>query len=1816
MPEQGVKIIIEVVTSEAEAAVGRMRNALDSLGSSVSRVGQQSASAFDRMRSEAAATGTALSAPARRAAELEAAIAENQRQLQLFERELRAVREEIRGVEARVSEARQEFGRKSSVVSNLQQRLTELRQIERGLVQDSRMIKGETRALSQQLSQLSSEGAKGEGIFRSLSQRLLEGGGSVRDLLGGLGLLRGGLLAIGSAAILAFSRLEELGRQFLDQVDAASDMARALGLSAGQLQLLQHAATLSGVSVERLLPVVARLAEILESTDESAIVLKQRLLEIGVSSGDVGEALDQLAAAISQAADKQRLLGTLAELFGARQARVLIAALDELGQSGSRVRAEIEALGISFDEFVQRAQALELLAHEMKLFEEAVAARFSGISLAIRFARTELMKFVLSGDIASLINPLRGAARAIEDFSKLLARVEKAAERARETEKLRLEDQVRTFERLAALADRETALLFKRQSLERQALSLQQAAREALARGDEERARALLRELSLVQQRRRELDELQRARERDSEQTRQQVEEMERLRREIAALQSGRLTPVLRVEIERAELEQARRLLVEIAALSRRLGVDIPIRTDTEDLERTLKLLHSFREASSLARRLGEALDWSSFIKLTEAEQSRLLARMKELAEMTEGQRQHAVRLARLQIELAELQSRNVEGEKERLVILLKTQTLQEVLLRQRLLSTAVTEEERRALEALADAALSSDRVRLAHLLETSRLTREQIDLVVELTRTHVQGAREIEEALRRQAEAQKRVRDEIEESRLQARIALLEAMDEAAKAAQEAGVHVRVSEAALERIRLLGEQEIARIRRQLEERVEAARRAGLSEIEIAEMVAAAEEQIAAVRLRTARQMAEEQVRQAQIVYEKTRLLFGLTRGELRQMFEEAVVRARSFGDFLRTLWASLADEFKRRLASALADLLFGPRPQAGQPVGLGVIGVLLGGTVPPTTPPFVPPALGRSFVPGERPDLPISGSAKQILNVETQSLGALRELESLTERILATLREIHEAVQNLQRILSNSLDRIVSALEFIAARIERLSAPAPPRLLPGGVVLGGFPGIPPIPSGPLGGMQIPGLDVLSRILFPGGFNIGGVIGGGLGSMLGGGSTLGRLLAGLGGGILGSLIFAGAAGAAGGVGIFSGIATALLSNPFAAIVGAALLPLGILFGRIARRGREKRIASASVEELFQKLRELIAEVQTDQTDGHVALQQAEQLWNQWVQFLHQQLKDRTVIRRSIESQRPFFEAHLAWLRAEAERQLQRRRIREFLIPEFHRGGRISFALLEPGEIYVPPRIVDAVGASALDLLNSSDTLRPSLLPALLSGGMVVPGRSRGRDEVLAVVEEGGFVINRRTAEKLTGGMRLLSTDTSDPARIVAARGMLQSLQGGGLIRGGLSPELILFLLYALQLGQAGLTAEELALLLRIFQGIQQGGTIPPELRAFILSALDPFLSRIPEPTRSQIRSALSSAQTFADLLRIVQNVLSTPALLQGVLQPVLSFLPPPLRGAVAGGLAAALPDLLAGRNLGELLGDRDFLIRVLLGVIGGLPLPPAQKALLQVIVPALIERKSLTELLKDPRFVQPILQPLLPPLLGLLPAFRQLPEAQQQTLVQAIAPLATQIVTGIAGRQLEPATIQQLALLVTPLLPRALQPFGILAGFFAPELAARASGQRLQNPPGVIERLLPLLPILVGFFAGPGVAGETAGLIALAQILSASSATVSSQGQIVESGGGVEISPLLPDFPAEMGVVTSVTPAIPVGAPALTAPASPPPSLLTGGGGGTRREVNNFFLIIGPEALEEIAAKLNIPLRTVRAVRAITVRGF
>lgn len=1191
---------------------------------------------------------------------------------------------------------------------------------------------------------------------------------------------------------------------------------------------------------------------------------------------------------------------------------------------------------------------------------------------------------------------------------------------------------------------------------------------------------------------------------------------------------------------------------------------------------------------------------------------------MKELAEMTEGQRQHAVRLAWLQIELAELQSRNVEGEKERLVILLKTQTLQEVLLRQRLLSTAVTEEERRALEALADAALSSDRVRLAHLLETSRLTREQIDLVVELTRTHVQGAREIEEALRRQAEAQKRVRDEIEESRLQARIALLEAMDEAAKAAQEAGVHVRVSEAALERIRLLGEQEIARIRRQLEERVEAARRAGLSEIEIAEMVAAAEEQIAAVRLRTARQMAEEQVRQAQIVYEKTRLLFGLTRGELRQMFEEAVVRARSFGDFLRTLWASLADEFKRRLASALADLLFGPRPQAGQPVGLGgLIGVLLGGTVPPTTPPFVPPALGRSFVPGERPDLPISGSAKQILNVETQSLGALRELESLTERILATLREIHEAVQNLQRILSNSLDRIVSALEFIAARIERLSAPAPPGLLPGGVVLGGFPGIPPIPSGPLGGMQIPGLDVLSRILFPGGFNIGGVIGGGLGSMLGGGSTLGRLLAGLGGGILGSLIFAGAtAGAAGGVGIFSGIATALLSNPFAAIVGAALLPLGILFGRIARRGREKRLASASVEELFQKLRELIAEVQTDQTDGHVALQQAEQLWNQWVQFLHQQLKDRTVIRRSIESQRPFFEAHLAWLRAEAERQLQRRRIREFLIPEFHRGGRISFALLEPGEIYVPSRIVDAVGASALDLLNSSDTLRPSLLPALLSGGMVVPGRSRGRDEVLAVVEEGGFVINRRTAEKLTGGMRLLSTDTSDPARIVAARGMLQSLQGGGLIRGGLSPELILFLLYALQLGQAGLTAEELALLLRIFQGIQQGGTIPPELRAFILSALDPFLSRIPEPTRSQIRSALSSAQTFADLLRIVQNVLSTPALLQGVLQPVLSFLPPPLRGAVAGGLAAALPDLLAGRNLGELLGDRDFLIRVLLGVIGGLPLPPAQKALLQVIVPALIERKSLTELLKDPRFVQPILQPLLPPLLGLLPAFRQLPEAQQQTLVQAIAPLATQIVTGIAGRQLEPATIQQLALLVTPLLPRALQPFGILAGFFAPELAARASGQRLQNPPGVIERLLPLLPILVGFFAGPGVAGETAGLIALAQILSASSATVSSQGQIVESGGGVEISPLLPDFPAEMGVVTSVTPAIPVGAPALTAPASPPPSLLTGGGGGTRREVNNFFLIIGPEALEEIAAKLNIPLRTVRAVRAITVRGF
>jgi methyl-accepting chemotaxis protein len=170
--------------------------------------------------------------------------------------------------------------------------------------------------------------------------------------------------------------------------------------------------------------------------------------------------------------------------------------------------------------------------------------------------------------------------------------------------------------------------------------------------------------------------------------------------------------------------------------------------------------------------------------------------------------------------------------------------------------------------------------------------------------------------------------------------------------------------------------------------------------------------------------------------------------------------------------------------------------------------------------------------------------------------------------------------------------------------------------------------------SGLLSGLGGLGTSIMGGI--GGAFGLGPLLGGGTAGMVGGGIA----------GFMGGQIAANVgASMSAGTGAMAGLSAPLqigaLSIPFAGPIIAAIgLAIGPLINKLTQRGREKKIATGGAEELSSNVWDTIIPSMKDQAVGFTeGVNQIQAAWDSYVDFLHKNLKDQTVIQRSIDTQR-------------------------------------------------------------------------------------------------------------------------------------------------------------------------------------------------------------------------------------------------------------------------------------------------------------------------------------------------------------------------------------------------------------------------------------------------------------------------------------------------------------------------------------------------------------------------------------------------
>jgi uncharacterized protein Smg (DUF494 family) len=277
------------------------------------------------------------------------------------------------------------------------------------------------------------------------------------------------------------------------------------------------------------------------------------------------------------------------------------------------------------------------------------------------------------------------------------------------------------------------------------------------------------------------------------------------------------------------------------------------------------------------------------------------------------------------------------------------------------------------------------------------------------------------------------------------------------------------------------------------------------------------------------------------------------------------------------------------------------------------------------------------------------------------------------------------------------------------------------------GGILTGFFGQGALPAGFTGAGTLS--NFIAGIGGAGGLALGAV-GVGLGTGLGGTSTLGKILGGIGGGVLGvgagvAATVAGLTLGATGAGLGVALLPALAALGGAALIAAPFIIAAILLGRASQRKKDESLADSYWKSAADQIVQLTQQVNSDKIDGQDALTTALALRQQAVAQIGT-IKTASVRESRLANQIPDLDrVYIEPLKKAVEAQARRRATGQSIVPEFAAGGVVSgvdrgydsvLARLRPGEAVLTREQQARLGGEG--------ALRMAGVPGFAEGGYV------------------------------------------------------------------------------------------------------------------------------------------------------------------------------------------------------------------------------------------------------------------------------------------------------------------------------------------------------------------------------------------------------------------------------------------------------------------------------------------------------------
>lgn len=171
-----------------------------------------------------------------------------------------------------------------------------------------------------------------------------------------------GEVAIGGYAI---KEVVEFGRGLLEEADSLAKVSQGLGLTAEELQRLEHAASLSGVGVDTLRMSLGHLQKVAADAATQGGQAGKAWTDLGVklknpdgSLRSTGDLFTEAAGKLGEMTDSTKRAGIASQLFGRNY--VPLIPLFKEGRAGiAELKGEVDELGFGFDDaFLKNSQEI------------------------------------------------------------------------------------------------------------------------------------------------------------------------------------------------------------------------------------------------------------------------------------------------------------------------------------------------------------------------------------------------------------------------------------------------------------------------------------------------------------------------------------------------------------------------------------------------------------------------------------------------------------------------------------------------------------------------------------------------------------------------------------------------------------------------------------------------------------------------------------------------------------------------------------------------------------------------------------------------------------------------------------------------------------------------------------------------------------------------------------------------------------------------------------------------------------------------------------------------------------------------------------------------------------------------------------------------------------------------------------------------------------------------------------------------------------------------------------------------------------------